>query len=180
MGGGQGQRMRGRGAAFGALAASPPGPGPPAAKGVCSPAGVSYSQGALGRKQATMSRHTTKLLKAILSTMHYSGADSMIAPLTRGIGAIFMLHHVRPEQPGSSEPIRSLNITPQFLEAAIRQVRACGFEIISLDATHFRLVEGETRNPFVCFTFDDGYRDNLEYAYPIFKRHHLPFAIYVP
>ena len=127
-----------------------------------------------------MSRHTTKLLKAILSTMHYSGADSMIAPLTRGIGAIFMLHHVRPEQQASSEPNRSLHITPQFLEAAIRQVRACGFEIISLDATHFRLVEGETRNPFVCFTFDDGYRDNLEYAYPIFKRHHLPFAIYVP
>ena len=42
------------------------------------------------------------------------------------------------------------------------------------------MTEGEHGSPFVCFTFDDGYRDNLEYAYPIFKRHNLPFAIYVP
>ena len=55
-----------------------------------------------------------------------------------------------------------------------------GFDIVSLDEAHFRLIEGEYRKPFVCFTFDDGYRDNLEYAYPIFKRHDLPFAVYVP
>ena len=59
-------------------------------------------------------------------------------------------------------------------------MRASGFEIVSLDEAHFRLIEGDYGKPFVCFTFDDGYRDNLEYAYPIFKRHNLPFAIYVP
>jgi peptidoglycan/xylan/chitin deacetylase (PgdA/CDA1 family) len=122
----------------------------------------------------------TTLLKAALSALHYSGADSMMAPLTRGIGAIFMLHHVRPEQPGSFEPNRILKVTPHFLEEVIRQVRASGFEIVSLDEAHFRLIEGDYGKPFVCFTFDDGYRDNLEYAYPIFKRHNLPFAIYVP
>ena len=62
----------------------------------------------------------------------------------------------------------------------IRQVRASGFEIVSLDEAHFRLIEGDYGKPFVCFTFDDGYRDNFEHAYPIFKRHDLPFAIYVP
>src|SRR5690606_27979089 len=31
-----------------------------------------------------------------------------------------------------------------------------------------------------CLTFDDGYRDNLTYAYPILRRHGVPFAIYVP
>jgi len=126
-----------------------------------------------------MSGRTT-LLKAALSALHYSGADSMMKPLTRGIGAIFMLHHVRPEHPGSFEPNRILKVTPHFLEQVIRQVRASGFEIVSLDEAHFRLIEGDYGKPFVCFTFDDGYRDNLEYAYPIFKRHNLPFAIYVP
>jgi peptidoglycan/xylan/chitin deacetylase (PgdA/CDA1 family) len=126
-----------------------------------------------------MSGRTT-FLKAVLSALHYSGADSMIAPLTRGIGAIFMLHHVRPEQPGSFEPNRILKVTPHFLEEVIRQVRTSRFEIVSLDEAHFRLIEGDYGKPFVCFTFDDGYRDNLEYAYPIFKRHNLPFAIYVP
>jgi peptidoglycan/xylan/chitin deacetylase (PgdA/CDA1 family) len=127
-----------------------------------------------------MSQRTNRVLRALLSTLHYSGADSVIAPLTRGIGAIFMLHHVRPEKPGSFEPNRILKVTPHFLESTIRQVRASGFEIISLDAAHFRLIEGDYRKPFVSFTFDDGYRDNLEYAYPIFKRQDVPFAIYVP
>jgi peptidoglycan/xylan/chitin deacetylase (PgdA/CDA1 family) len=127
-----------------------------------------------------MSRRTTTLLKAVLSALHYSGADSMIAPLTRGIGAILMLHHVSPDEPGSFAPNRVLKVSPDFLELVIRQVRASGFDIVSLDEAHFRLIEGEYRNPFVCFTFDEGYRDNLEYAYPIFKRHDLPFAVYVP
>jgi peptidoglycan/xylan/chitin deacetylase (PgdA/CDA1 family) len=127
-----------------------------------------------------MSRRTTKVLKAVLSAMHYSGADSVIAPLTRGIGAIFMLHHTSPEQPGKFEPNRILKISPHFLELVIRQVRESGFEVVSLDEAHFRLIEGDYGKPFVCFTFDDGYRDNLEYAYPVFKRHNLPFAIYVP
>jgi peptidoglycan/xylan/chitin deacetylase (PgdA/CDA1 family) len=122
----------------------------------------------------------TALLKMVLSALHYSGADSAMAPLTRGIGAIFMLHHVRPEHPSAFEPNRILKVTPQFLEEVIRQVRADGFEIISLDEAHFRLIEGDYGRPFVCFTFDDGYRDNLEYAYPIFMRHNLPFAVYVP
>jgi peptidoglycan/xylan/chitin deacetylase (PgdA/CDA1 family) len=126
-----------------------------------------------------MSRRT-KLLKAVLSALHFSGADSMMAPLTRGIGAIFMLHHVRPELPGSFEPNRILKVTPKFLEEVILQVRASGFQIVSLDEAHFRLIEGSYGKPFVCFTFDDGYRDNLEHAYPIFKRYNLPFAIYVP
>ena len=29
-------------------------------------------------------------------------------------------------------------------------------------------------------TLDDGYRDNKEWAYPIFRRQEVPFAIYVP
>ena len=30
------------------------------------------------------------------------------------------------------------------------------------------------------FTLDDGYRDNLQQAYPVFTKHRAPFAIYVP
>jgi peptidoglycan/xylan/chitin deacetylase (PgdA/CDA1 family) len=127
-----------------------------------------------------MSRRTTRLLKVGLSALHFSGADSVIAPFTRGIGAVFMLHHVNPEKPARFEPNRILRVTPQFLELVIRQVRRSGFEIVSLDEAHFRLIEGDYGRPFVCFTFDDGYRDNLEHAYPIFKRHQLPFAIYIP
>jgi peptidoglycan/xylan/chitin deacetylase (PgdA/CDA1 family) len=127
-----------------------------------------------------MSRRTTHVMKAVLSTMHFSGADSMIAPLTRGIGAVFMLHQVRPGKPEKFGPSRISKVTPQFLDATLSQVRGAGFDVVSLDEAHFRLIEGEYRNSFVCFTFEDGYRDTLDYVYPIFRRHNLPFAVYVP
>jgi len=125
-----------------------------------------------------MTRRSTKLLKGLLSALHYSGADRLVAPLTRGVGAIFTLHHVHSEPPAAFEPNRILRVTPQFLEQAIAQIRESGFEIISLDDAHLCLLEKDFR-PFACLTFDDGYRDNLEVAYPIFKRHNLPFAVYI-
>lgn len=127
-----------------------------------------------------MSRRTTKLLKAALSVLHYSRADSLIAPFTRGAGVIFMMHHVRPEPPEAFEPNRILRITPEFLETVIQQVIEAGFEVMALDEVPGRLASGGSGRPFACFTFDDGYRDNRDYAYPIFKRYGLPFTIYVP
>jgi peptidoglycan/xylan/chitin deacetylase (PgdA/CDA1 family) len=43
-----------------------------------------------------------------------------------------------------------------------------------------RLTERDFRRRFACMTLDDGYRDNREWAYPILRRHRVPFAIYVP
>ena len=43
-----------------------------------------------------------------------------------------------------------------------------------------RLVEGDFSRRFVCITIDDGYRDTLQWAYPILKRYDAPFAVYIP
>jgi peptidoglycan/xylan/chitin deacetylase (PgdA/CDA1 family) len=45
---------------------------------------------------------------------------------------------------------------------------------------HRRLSERDFRRRFACLTFDDGYRDLLQWAYPILKQHQAPFAIYIP
>jgi peptidoglycan/xylan/chitin deacetylase (PgdA/CDA1 family) len=44
---------------------------------------------------------------------------------------------------------------------------------------HRRLSERDFARRFVCLTFDDGYRDTLQYAYPILKEAGVPFAVYV-
>lgn len=126
-----------------------------------------------------MSRRSTNLLKAALAAFHYSGAESFLAPFTKGAGVIFMLHQVRPDPPQPFEPNRILRVRPDFLEDVITTIVDAGFDVISLDDIGARL-RHPTEQPFACFTLDDGYRDNREYAYPIFKRHGLPFAIYVP
>ena len=125
-----------------------------------------------------MSRRSTKLLKAALAAVHYSGAESLLAPFTRGAGVVFMLHQVCPEPPQPFEPNRILRVTPDFLNSVVRTLLEAGFDVVALDDIRERLQRGGER-PFVCFTFDDGYRDNHAYAYPIFKRYGLPFAIYV-
>ena len=105
----------------------------------------------------------------------------LLAPYTRGVGVIFALHHVRPEadRHKAFAPKRTLEITPKFLDSVLDQVQDEGFDVISLDEAVWRLHEGDERR-FVCFTFDDGYRDNLENAYPLFRRRSLPLTIYVP
>ncbi len=127
-----------------------------------------------------MSRRTTGLFKGALTALHVTGADRLLAPLTGGVGVIFMLHSVRPARDAAFGPNRILEITPEFLEATISLVKSRGFDVLSLDDVHARLREGDFDRPFACFTFDDGYRDNRNYAYPIFRKHGLPFAIYVP
>lgn len=127
-----------------------------------------------------MRSSTTVLMRAALSAIHYSGVAAMLAPWMRGKGVIFTLHNVRPEPPEPFEPNRILKVTPEFLETAIETVQKAGYDIVALDEAVQRLKADGPTLPFACFTFDDGYRDNRDFAYPIFKRRNLPFAIYVP
>jgi len=134
----------------------------------------------LQANEEIVSRRSTALFKTALAAVHYSGAGNLLAPYTRGAGVIFMLHHVDPAPPQEFEPNRILKVTPSFLDSVIGEVREAGFDIVPLDQVRERLEQGESARPFACFTLDDGYRDNLEHAYPIFRRHCAPFTIYVP
>ncbi|MEL7049325.1 MAG: polysaccharide deacetylase family protein, partial [Pseudomonadota bacterium] len=131
-----------------------------------------------------MSRTNTTIFKAALRAMRMTGTDTLAQPFTRGAGVIFMGHHVAPDSGLEFEPNRTLRISPDFLEAVICEVRARGFDIISLDDVPKRLAAarrtGGRAQPFACFTFDDGYRDNRDAALPIFEKYNAPFAIYIP
>lgn len=96
----------------------------------------------------------------------------------RGRGAIFTLHHVRPFNPRTVEPNGHLEITPEFLDTAIQRLRADGYDFIALSEVPARLANPGTR-PFACFTLDDGYRNNAEFALPVFERHGVPFTIFI-
>ncbi len=126
-----------------------------------------------------MSQISTALRKLALLGLRGSGLDRLMARHWRGVGLIYMLHHVKPETPRGFAPNRILQITPDFLEAVILQAQEAGLAFVSLDEMHRRLVSGDFSQPFVCFTLDDGYRDNAEYAYPVFRKHDVPFTIYV-
>ncbi len=126
-----------------------------------------------------MSGMKTAMMKAAMNGLYHTRAHRLLAPYTQGSGVIFTLHHVRSGEGKDFAPNRILEVTPEFLEAVLDQVAEEGLEIVSLDEAARRLETDDPRR-FACFTFDDGYRDNRENAYPIFKRRGLPFTLYVP
>jgi peptidoglycan/xylan/chitin deacetylase (PgdA/CDA1 family) len=119
-------------------------------------------------------------VKTVLEGLYFSGAHRALRPWLGGVGAILMLHHVRPPRPDAFQPNRLLEVTPEFLDRVVASIRRARVDIVSLDEAHRRLVESDFRRRFVCLTLDDGYRDNLRYAYPILKKYHAPFTIYIP
>src|SRR5580700_10880932 len=114
------------------------------------------------------------IIRTGFDTIYFSGAHLLLRPFLAGVGAIVMLHHVRPARRGEFQPNRSLEVTPEFLSETIRWLRREGIEIVSLDEMHRRLTERDFKRRFVCVTLDDGYRDNKTWAYPILKGHDAP------
>ena len=121
------------------------------------------------------------ILKTSLEVLYYSGASQVLRPIFGGLGAIFMLHHVRPGgglQMGFA-PNSGLEVTPEFLDAVLTFVKMRGYDLVSLGDAVRRIQENNSnRKPFVVFTLDDAYRDNLVHARPVFRKHHCPFAIF--
>lgn len=122
----------------------------------------------------------TQLIKPVMDVLYYTGTYHLFKPTFGGVGAIFMLHHVRPaDKRGPFSPNRILEVTPEFLEETIQWVLAQDYEIVSLDEAQRRLTERDFRRRFVCFTLDDGYMDNYLHALPVFQKYNAPFIIYI-
>lgn len=122
-----------------------------------------------------------KILKTILNSMYFSGAQAVSGFWTGGIGAILMLHHVRDEDGSRFSPNKHLQITPDFLDRVLAELQRSGFEFVSLDQIHDNLMQ-ENRDPakkYIAITLDDGYRDNLQNAVPVFQKHQAPYTIFI-
>jgi len=97
--------------------------------------------------------------------------------LYAGRGTILMLHNVVETEDDIVHP--DLEITIKNLESLIIYFKEADYDIISLDQISDYLMPKKKSKKFVIFTFDDGYKSNLTLAYPLFKKHDVPFTIYV-
>jgi peptidoglycan/xylan/chitin deacetylase (PgdA/CDA1 family) len=120
------------------------------------------------------------IIRAGMEALYFSGAHAVLRPLFGGVGMILTLHHVRPPRPDRFQPNRLLEVTPRFLEKVARRLRQSGLDLVSLDEMHRRLTQGSSGRRFACVTIDDGYRDTMNFAYPILKKYDIPFGLYIP
>lgn len=94
------------------------------------------------------------------------------------MGEVWMLHRVVELRSTKTEQ-RVLEVTPEWLEQKILEYQRKGYSFISIDNIfnfHFSFFNSHR---WVCITLDDGYRDNLTVALPLFRKLHIPFCVYV-
>ena len=126
-----------------------------------------------------MKQLRSNIIRAGLEALYFTGAHRLFRPVFAGAGSILMLHHVRPPREAAFQPNSHLEITPQFLRAVLAHLRSRGIDIITMDELHRRLTERDLSRRFACFTFDDGYRDNRDFALPVMREFDAPFTVYV-
>lgn len=93
---------------------------------------------------------------------------------------ILMYHYIS-TPPVATDKIRvGLSVTPEMFEAQVKLLVDNGFTTISLFDLYSHLATGQALpdKPIV-LTFDDGYVDNYEYAYPILKKYHSTGTFFV-
>lgn len=119
------------------------------------------------------------VIRAGMEALYFTGAHHLMRPICAGVGAIFMLHHVRPRRDADFQPNLHLEVTPEFLRTMLAHLRSHDFDVISMDEVHQRLIDRNFSRRFACFTLDDGYRDNRDFALPALREFDAPFAVYV-
>ena len=118
-----------------------------------------------------------KFIKLILNKI--SEYIPLINNYYSGMATIFMLHRVDEIDKNKLFSNENMKVSPEFLESFIVEMKLKGYSFISLDELYKNLKNNENIKKSIVFTLDDGYKDNYTKAYPIFKKHNIPFAIYI-
>jgi peptidoglycan/xylan/chitin deacetylase (PgdA/CDA1 family) len=126
-----------------------------------------------------MKQFRNNIIRAGLEALYFSGAHYLLRPMFAGAGAIFMLHHVRPRRDAEFQPNRHLEVAPEFLRGMLAHLRSEDIDLVTIEEVHQRLIERNFSRRFACFTLDDGYRDNRDFALPVMREFDAPFTVYV-
>lgn len=122
-----------------------------------------------------MNRHS--LIRAALEALSLSRATRWLPAPSDAGGFAVTLHHVMPARAASFDPNALLSITPEFLDQFLGHFIQRGWRFVSVDELVSEAKAGDARR--IAVTLDDGYRDNLQHAWPVFQKHAAPFTIYV-
>ncbi len=101
--------------------------------------------------------------------------SSLAAPTDRSAWLrVLTYHRVNPSHPGDR-----LTVSPAAFEAQM-EILASEHRVVGLASALEELsADGQERAPAFAVTFDDGYRDNYQYALPVLERYRIPATFFL-
>ncbi|WP_371423660.1 polysaccharide deacetylase family protein [Tardiphaga sp.] len=111
---------------------------------------------------------------------YLGGLHRLLERTHGGAGIILKFERVRPPRQDAFQPLRSHEITPGFLDRAIRALKRWPLDIVGMDEACRRASAPPAGRRFVALTFDGGTRDFVDFAYPLLAAHEVPFTVYLP
>jgi peptidoglycan/xylan/chitin deacetylase (PgdA/CDA1 family) len=121
-------------------------------------------------------------IRMMLEFFLYTKSYKLFQPKYGGIGHILMLHRVIPTdqiQTGQRFIPTDMEISTDEFENIITYFMERDYAFVSLDDIYNILHQDNINKKFIAITFDDGYVDVYNYAYPILKKRGVPFSINV-
>jgi peptidoglycan/xylan/chitin deacetylase (PgdA/CDA1 family) len=113
-----------------------------------------------------------------------NGVYRSLGELTSGLGVngehdralrVLMYHKIN-DRDGNP-----LSVPVSLFDEQMAQLRELGYAVVDIDAVLDHYVDGTPLPPrAVLITFDDGYRDNLDNALGVLRRHGYPAVLFLP
>ena len=124
----------------------------------------------------------TIIIKQIISALIYKAriADKKISNLSKLKYLILMYHRVLPKSEINKKIQSGMYVEAATFDKQIRYLKE-NFEIKRLsDVSDFRFKSFELDMPICILTFDDGWYDFYQTAFPILKKYNVPATVFLP
>ena len=117
-------------------------------------------------------------LRKIYTTNIVSSFVNLLGKPWKGNGSILTYHRVLPDEKISEDLDVGLAVLTSNFEKQIKLLKT-NYNIVPIDELINNLRSKRKEKFLLSITFDDGYKDNLNFALPILERYKIPATIYV-
>jgi len=122
-----------------------------------------------------MNRFSKKLLIIIIPAMLAIGAFAFIFAKTAYVVPVLMYHAI-----DHNDKVTKLSVNPESFARQMEFLHKNRYNVMTLDRIAAYIRDKRKFPPkTIAITFDDGYYNNYEYAYPVLKRYNIPATIFI-
>ena len=117
-------------------------------------------------------------LRKIYTTDNVSNFVNLLGKSWKGNGAILTYHRILPDEKISEDLDVGLAVLTSNFEKQIKLLKT-NYNIVPIDELINNLKSKRKEKFLLSITFDDGYKDNLNFALPILEHYKIPATIYM-